>query len=254
MSNVLVIGDGPLAEEMAALARDAGHVVAAYQIGSEGSLTDPLAHFLGEHGPASDLVLEAVIADRAHKRLALLHGARTAPGTPSLILSAILNASASEVDNWLDHSRQVVGWAALPPLSEARVFELAPGLRSSPESVEAACAFLASLGKGPVTIQDAVGGVLPRIAANLVNEAAYALMEGIAAPEDIDQAMKLGTNYPHGPLAWGDLIGLDQVMGILEALGGAYGTDRYRPAPLLRQLVMAGHWGRRTGRGFYSHG
>ncbi len=252
MSKVLVIGDGPLAEEMAALASDSGHAVAAYQVGSEGSLPGPLTRFLSKHEPAADLVLEAVIADRTHKRLAL-QGVCTSPGAPSLILSAILNASTSEVDSWLHHTRQVVGWAALPPLHEARVFELAPGLRSTPESVEAARTFMASLGKEPVSIQDAVGGVLPRIVANLVNEAAYALMEGIATPQDIDQAMKLGTNYPRGPLAWGDLIGLDQVMGILEALGQTNGADRYRAAPLLRQLVMARRWGRRTGQGIYSY-
>jgi 3-hydroxybutyryl-CoA dehydrogenase len=101
--------------------------------------------------------------------------------------------------------------------------------------------------------EDSVGAVLPRIVANLVNEAAFALTEGIAEAHDIDEAMKLGTNYPHGPLAWGDRIGLDQVAGIITALAAAYGSDRYRLAPALRQLALAGWWGKRTGQGFYAY-
>jgi 3-hydroxybutyryl-CoA dehydrogenase len=87
----------------------------------------------------------------------------------------------------------------------------------------------------------------------IINEAAFALMEGVASAEDIDTAMKLGTNYPLGPLEWADRIGLDQVLAVLEGLQAEYGDDRYRPAPLLRQLVRAGHCGQSTGRGFHSY-
>ncbi|MBI4630931.1 MAG: 3-hydroxybutyryl-CoA dehydrogenase, partial [Chloroflexi bacterium] len=89
-----------------------------------------------------------------------------------------------------------------------------------------------------VTVNDTVGGVLPRVVANVINGAVFAVMEGVASPRDIDQAMKLGTNYPHGPLEWGDKIGLDQVLGIINALHEAHG-ERYRPAPLLVQMAQA---------------
>lgn len=92
-----------------------------------------------------------------------------------------------------------------------------------------------------------------RTIACLINEAASAVMEGVATPADIDQAMKLGTNYPHGPLAWADLIGLDTVLGVLTGLFNEFGEDRYRPCPLLRRLVTAGHLGQKSGRGFYHY-
>ncbi|KAB2855191.1 MAG: 3-hydroxybutyryl-CoA dehydrogenase, partial [Anaerolineae bacterium] len=126
-------------------------------------------------------------------------------------------------------------------------------LRTSQETIEAAQQFFTRLGKEPVIIRDCVGGVLPRVVASLINNAAYALMEGVASAADIDAAMKLGTNYPYGPLEWADKIGLDQVLGILDGLCEAYGQDRYRPAPILRQMVYAGHLGERTGRGFYEY-
>jgi 3-hydroxybutyryl-CoA dehydrogenase len=87
----------------------------------------------------------------------------------------------------------------------------------------------------------------------LINEAASALLENVASAEDIDQAMKLGTNYPHGPLAWADHIGLDAVLGVMTGLFEEWGEDRYRPSPLLRRMVLAGRLGKKTGEGFYQY-
>ncbi len=255
MSNVLILGDGPLAYEIAALAERSGHNVAAYLVNHGGPEADPIAglgDFLDAVSGPFDLAVEAFVADITHKMSAIwqIEEMLNARGP---LLAATLNASATEVGGWTNIPDRIVGWAALPPLEDARVFEMSSGLRSAPESVQRASDFLLSLGKEPVMTEDSVGGVLPRIVANLVNEAAFALTEGIAEPGDIDQAMKLGMNYPHGPLAWGDLIGLDQVAGIISALGEVYGNDRYRLAPALRQLALAGWWGQRTGQGFYAY-
>ena len=102
-------------------------------------------------------------------------------------------------------------------------------------------------------VGDAPGLVLGRIVGQLVNEAAFALGEGVGSAEDIDAGMLLGLNHPRGPLAWADAIGLDQVLAVLDALVDEYREDRYRAAPLLRRLVWDGRLGRRTGAGFFEH-
>ena len=107
------------------------------------------------------------------------------------------------------------------------------------------------LGFDPVLVADGPGLVRARILCCLINEAIGALMEGVAIVEDIDKAMRLGTNYPFGPLAWADQIGLDTVLGVMTGLHKEWGEDRYRPSPLLRRKVLAGHLGKKSGRGFY---
>jgi 3-hydroxybutyryl-CoA dehydrogenase len=104
-----------------------------------------------------------------------------------------------------------------------------------------------------VWVADGPGLVRARTVCCLINEAAGLLLEGVAAAADIDRAMQLGTNYPHGPLAWGDVIGLDVVLGVMNGLFNEWGEDRYRPSPLLRRLVAAGRLGRKTGQGFYTY-
>ncbi|HZY41127.1 MAG TPA: 3-hydroxyacyl-CoA dehydrogenase family protein, partial [Anaerolineae bacterium] len=155
---------------------------------------------------------------------------------------------------WVAQPDGVVGFGALPPLKKGNLIELAAGLQSDPSTLGKAQQFFAGLGLDTAIVQDSVGLVLPRIVCGLVNEAAYALMEGVAQARDIDTAMKLGTNYPRGPLEWGDLIGLDMVLAVLRGLFDEYGDDHYRPAPLIKQLVRAGRLGKKSGRGFYEYG
>ena len=249
MSTIAIIGDGPLAAQIKIAVESAGYTGLAYLFNQNGPQFDPpvgLSEFM-VHVEEAELVIEAVIGQIAYKQMII----QALGNTDSLILSAVLNSSATGSGGWNKQPERLVGWAALPPFDNADMIEVMAGLRTSPETLETARQFLASLGKEPVIVNDTTGGVLPRVVANLVNEAAFALMEGVAEPADIDQAMRLGTNYPHGPLEWADQIGIDQVAGILDALGDAYGRDRYRTAPLIKQMVAAGWWGQRTGKGFY---
>ena len=257
MSNILIIGDGPLAYEMAALAESAKHTVTTYFYSQHGPQHDhPLAglpYFMKEMADNVELVVEAIVANREEKWMAIDRINASFVGSEEPILTTTLNASATEVSDWVVYPENVVGWAALPPLASSKVFELMPGLKTNPIMTQKAADFLTSLGREVVEVKDSTGGVLPRVVANLINEAAFTLMQGVADPDDIDKAMQQGTNYPHGPLQWGDIIGLDQVQGILNALAGVYG-NRNRPAPLIQQYVKAGFWGKRTERGFYIYG
>lgn len=120
--------------------------------------------------------------------------------------------------------------------------------------MEKAKSFWQSLEMKPVVVADGPGLVRARTVCCLINEAASALFEGVASAEDIDTAMRLGTNYPHGPFEWADIIGVDTVLGVMNGLFHEWGEDRYRPSPLLRRMVLAGHLGRKSGRGFYDYG
>jgi 3-hydroxybutyryl-CoA dehydrogenase len=119
--------------------------------------------------------------------------------------------------------------------------------------VEQAEELFKSLGKDTVRVKDAAGLTFPRILSLIINEAARSLEEGVATADEIDIAMRLGVNYPQGPLRWADQIGLDEVLAVLEGLQRETGDDRYRPAPLLKKLVTAGFLGETSGRGFYFH-
>jgi 3-hydroxybutyryl-CoA dehydrogenase len=153
----------------------------------------------------------------------------------------------------LDPAGGAVGFHALPPFSEARLVELTRGPESSDAAARAAERFFSSLGKHTIWVADAPGLVLGRIACQVINECAFALGEGVGSAQDIDAGMVHGLNYPRGPLGWADQIGLDHVLGVLDALCEERREERYRPAPELRRLAFSGRLGAQTGEGFFAY-
>ncbi|MCP5099589.1 MAG: 3-hydroxybutyryl-CoA dehydrogenase, partial [Chloroflexi bacterium] len=171
----------------------------------------------------------------------------------ALLLTSALATSVTQAASWVTNPERVVGFSIIPPLKRKGIVEFAKGIHTSDAALQKAIKFIDSLNQEHVVVADGPGLVRARTICCLINEAASAVLEGVASIEDIDKAMKLGTNYPHGPLEWGDYIGLDTVLGVMNGLFTEWGEDRYRPSPLLRRLVAARRLGRKTGQGFYNY-
>jgi 3-hydroxybutyryl-CoA dehydrogenase len=156
------------------------------------------------------------------------------------ILSTSITTTITEQSSWVRRSGRLVGISGMHTFFQSGLIELAPAVYTSETALGKSRDFFWSIGIEVSVIRDFIGMVLPRIVCMLVNEAAFAVTENIANPEDIDLAMKLGTNYPYGPIEWGERIGFDQVLAVLSALHRELGDDRYRPAPILKELALTG--------------
>ncbi|MFC7440361.1 3-hydroxyacyl-CoA dehydrogenase family protein [Laceyella putida] len=169
------------------------------------------------------------------------------------IFTSVLHRTATEIASWLAHPARVVGFSPLQ-FADMPVLEVSRPMQAEGDAGwPAHLQVLTRWGKAVEEVGDEPGLVFPRTLALLVNEAAFALAEGIAAKEDIDLAMRKGTNWPFGPLEWADHVGIDQIVAILTGLHRELGEERYRPAPLLRKMIYAGYVGRASGRGFYRY-
>ncbi|MBN2385517.1 MAG: 3-hydroxybutyryl-CoA dehydrogenase [Anaerolineales bacterium] len=148
---------------------------------------------------------------------------------------------------------RVIGMHFMNPVPVMQLVEVIRGLATSDETFQTVAGLITSLEKEMAVAQDYPGFIVNRILMPMINEAIFALHEGIASAEDIDKGMKLGTNHPLGPLALADLIGLDTVLAILNVLHEGFGDPKFRPCPLLVRMVDAGYLGRKSGRGFYPY-
>jgi 3-hydroxybutyryl-CoA dehydrogenase len=201
---------------------------------------------------AADLMVEAVVEDPAVKEdvfrradALLPAGAILASNTSSIPISS-LAAVTGRPD-------RVIGMHFFNPVPLMGLVEVVRGLDTSDETTAAIVELAQELGKTAAEARDLPGFVSNRILMPFINEAAYALLEGVADPQSIDTIAKLGFNHPIGPLALADLIGLDTCVAIMEVLHAGLGNPKYAPCPLLRQYVQAGRLGRKSGRGFYEY-
>jgi 3-hydroxybutyryl-CoA dehydrogenase len=198
--------------------------------------------FVVEAAPESQSIKEKVFAEL--DKITPAH-AVLASNTSSISITALAAATKRPT--------QVIGMHFMNPVPLMKLVEIIRGLQTSDASYDTTKALADRLGKATVLAKEAPGFIVNRILIPMLNEAVFVLENGLASAEDIDSAMKLGTNQPMGPLQLADLIGLDTVLAICESLHKELGDDKYRPAPLLRRYVAAGWLGRKASRGFYSY-
>jgi 3-hydroxybutyryl-CoA dehydrogenase len=239
-NNVAILGESRLAQDLHGLCREKGVTSAL------------LLPQLSNLAPNTPVVIETCAGD-GEKKKSLLQKLDAFLAHESVIITSCLGYGTTYLASWVSRPERIVGFATFYPLKNRKLIELAAGLRGAESATSAAEQFFKALGKDTVRVKDTAGLTFPRIVSLIINEAARSLDEGVAAAEEIDVAMKLGVNYPQGPLRWGDQIGLDEVLAVLEGLGRETGDDRYRPAPLLKKLVAAGFLGEAAGRGFYNY-
>jgi 3-hydroxybutyryl-CoA dehydrogenase len=198
------------------------------------------------------LAIEAV-PERAELKYEIFRDLDAHAPEGAILASNTSSISITEIAARTRRPEKVIGMHFMNPVPVMQLVEVIRGLATDNETTQAVVALSRSLGKTPVEVNDFPGFVSNRILLPMINEAIFALMEGVAEPEAIDTVMKLGMNHPMGPLTLADLIGLDTCLNILEVLHREIGDDRYRPAPLLRKYVAAGWLGRKSGRGFYTY-
>ncbi len=205
-----------------------------------------------EDGKDVDLVIEAIVENLELKKKVyqeldekIQPNAILASNTSSLSITAIASATK--------RPDKVIGMHFFNPVPVMKLVEVIKGAATSEETFTTVFEFVGKIGKTAVKVEEAPGFAVNRLLVPMINEATYLLSEGVCSVEDVDTAMKLGANHPIGPLALGDLIGLDVCLAVMETLYNEFSDSKYRPSPILRKMVRAGYLGRKTGKGFYTY-
>jgi len=200
----------------------------------------------------SQLVIEAATENETLKVQILQHLDQLLPAD-TLIASNTSSISITKLAAATSRPNQFIGMHFFNPVPMMALVEIIRGLQTSDATHDAVHALAVALGKTPITVKNAPGFVVNRILVPMINEAFFVLSEGLATPEAIDEGMKLGCNHPIGPLALADMIGLDVCLAVMNVYMAETNDSKYRPCPLLKEMVAAGYLGRKTGRGVYTY-
>ncbi len=230
---VLILGDASLVSEYSEIAARSNYeIIPSAKIKNLKSIAEKIS-----------IALELSNINIEGKKNNLLLLDKALPPTTA-ILSSSVTTTALEQSSWMAMKHRLIGIGALPTLIENSVVEVAPSIHTLESTVDVTRKFFHSIQKEVAIVQDRIGMVLPRILCQIINEAMFAVQQEVALPQDIDMAMKLGMNYPSGPIEWGEKIGFVQVCAVLEALHRDLGEERYRLCPLLKQLATTGKFWR----------
>ena len=280
MKNVFVVGAGTMGLDIAQVFCTAGKAVTVYDITDEiiqrsaarlekglakrvekGKITEEQKAavmngitFTTQYDSAkdADLVIEAIIENPEVKKTVFRTLDSLCP-EETIFATNTSSISITEIASATKRPDRFIGMHFFNPATVMKLVEVIRGMHTSDDTFKAVFDLAAEIGKTPVEVSEAPGFVVNRILIPMINEAIGLVAEGVASPEDIDTAMKLGANHPMGPLALGDLIGLDVVLAIIDTLYNETKDGKYRAHPLLKKMVRANLLGRKTGRGFYQY-
>ena len=278
MKTVAIIGTGLMGTDIAFASASAGFEVLLYDINRqkidaamerirdridryaasgkiEKNKTDAILKHISVSGSIGELknamlVIECVFEDLALKQEIFQELDRVCRAD-AILASNTSSISITEIAAATKRPESVIGMHFLNPAHIMKLVELIPGIATTRETVEMAKTFVKKLGKTHVESKDYPGFLLNRMLVPMINEAIYLLYEGAGTAESIDRVMKAGLNFPMGPLALADLIGLDVLLAVVEEMHRGYSDAKYRPCPLLKKYVAAGYLGKKAGRGFY---
>jgi 3-hydroxybutyryl-CoA dehydrogenase len=200
----------------------------------------------------ADVVIEAV-TENCDVKLDLLQRVDALVRPETIIVSNTSSISITKLAAAISHPDRFIGIHFFNPVPVIALVEIVRGLQTSDATHDAAEALALQLGKSPITVKSGPGFLVNRILLPMINEAFFVLAEGDASATEIDEGMMLGCNHPMGPLALADLIGLDVLLAVMQTINDEFGDSKYRPCPLLREMVAAGYLGRKTRRGVYRY-